>query len=82
MKANHLRAIGISYKAGSDNAPTVNVKGEGCDADLIVKMALRYGVPVIERKNVAKLLGEVPLESEIPTPLFEAVATIITELEN
>ena len=82
MKQKHRRAVGINYQDQSDVAPVVSLKVEGIDADFAVKIAKRFGIPIVEHDIVAKLLGEVPLDAEIPKPLFEAVATIINELEN
>jgi type III secretion system FlhB-like substrate exporter len=78
---NYCRAIGISAGEESESLPTVLAKGEQIDADQVVKIARRFGVPIIEHPALARLLDELPLDAEIPAALFEAVATILVELE-
>lgn len=73
------RAIGLNYDGSG--APTVSAQGEFLAADEVVRIAKRYGVPIIERAELAQILAEVPLDEEIPQELYEAVAIILQELE-
>ena len=74
-------AIGLSYESEKQDAPQVVVKGEGIDADEVVRLAHRYGVPVVEKGEISELLSGVPLDENIPQDLYEAVALILSELK-
>lgn len=74
-------AVGLSYDEMRDPAPTLSVKGENLNADQIVKIAKRYGVPVVERAEVARSLIDRKLDQEIPASLYEAVALIFSQIK-
>ncbi len=78
----YASAFGISYESSLNQAPEVCVKGEGVVADQIVRYAKRYGVPVVERAELAELLQGVSLDESIPEDLYEAVALILCELKS
>lgn len=75
-------AVGLSYEESSDEAPQVIVKAEGRDADEVVRLAHRYGVPVVEKGEISEMLSGIPLDESIPQDLYEAVALIISELKS
>jgi flagellar biosynthesis protein len=75
-------AVGLAYEEGVDPAPEVIVKGEGLEADEIVRLANRYGVPVVEKEELSELLKGIPLDETIPADLYEAVALILSELKS
>ena len=79
-KASNRRAVALGFDGV--NAPTVSAKGLHLAADEIVKIARRHGVPVIEKADLARVLDEVNIDEEIPADLYEAVATIINELDS
>ena len=66
---------------GSDQAPTVQVKGEDLVADDVVKIAKRFGVPIIENSALARALNAVEVDKQIPQELFEAVAITLNEID-
>jgi len=80
MKPKYRFAAALQYET-SYQAPTVSVKGEDLDADYIVKVAQRYGIPVVERGELAHLLQEVEVDQEIPSELYEIVAVLFHELD-
>jgi len=75
-------AVGLAYEATNDEAPQVMVKGEDRTADEVVRIARRFGVPVVERSEISELLYGRPLDERIPEDLYEAVALILTELKS
>ena len=77
----YQKAIAISSGNEQESLPVVLAKGEGIDADQVVKIAQRFGVPVIENPTLAQLLDEISIDTEIPEALFRAVAAVIIELE-
>lgn len=80
-RANHAVAVGLRYRDGKADTPAVEVKGEALLADQIVRLARRYGVPVIEDRELAKALHSVELDHEIPPSLFKPVAIILNALK-
>ena len=79
--SKHNSAIGLSHNAGSDSSPTISVKGDHFEADEIVRLAKRFGVPVVEKKELAKALKALKLDENVPTELFEAVALVIAQVD-
>ncbi len=75
------RAIGLSYSGDEQLAPAVTIKGDALDADEIVALAERYGVPVVERKQLVQALELIEVGAEIPPSLYRAVALVLSELE-
>ncbi len=80
-KTNYSLALGLSYESNTHNAPELSVKGQDFLADDIVKIAKRYGVPVVEDSELAEVLGSQEVGSEIPEELYEAVAVVLRRLE-
>lgn len=80
--AKYTAAVGIDYNPNKDSAPIVCVKGSGYQADEIVRLANRYGIPIIEKGEIASILSDVPVDEEIPEDIYEAVALILSELKS
>jgi type III secretion system FlhB-like substrate exporter len=80
-RPRYRRAVGLEYDTKSMEAPAVNLKAEQLRADEVVKLAKRYGVPVIENPGLAKSLSALEIDEQIPGPLFEAVAFVLLELD-
>lgn len=73
----HL-AIALRYERGVDAAPVVIAKGKDQFAFQIAAKARRHGIPVIERKPVARALYKlVKVGQEIPQALFVAVSEVL-----
>ncbi len=71
-------AVALSYSAEPGSAPKVVAKGKGHVAERIKEIARRHGVPVVERKPLARALFKmVEVDREIPVELFKAVAEIL-----
>ncbi|MBI4717317.1 MAG: flagellar biosynthesis protein FlhB [Planctomycetes bacterium] len=73
----HL-AVAIRYDAEVMNAPQVTAKGADYMALRIRQIAAEYGVPVVERKPLARALYEsVEVGQYIPEKFYRAVAEIL-----
>ena len=71
------RAAALSYDRVRDRAPRVVAKGRGKMADRIVAAAREHGVPLVEDRNLARMLEVLDLETEIPPELYQAVAEVL-----
>ena len=71
-------AIALRYDPTEGTAPRVLAKGKGHVAERIKEIARKNGIPVIERKPLARALFKaVEIGKEIPYDLFRAVAEIL-----
>lgn len=77
----YRRAIGLHYQAETDAAPGISIKGDALDADQIVQLARRYGIPVIEKPQVVQALDSFETGEFVPERLYRAVAVILADLE-
>ncbi len=75
------KAVGLSYVDKLDDAPVVSVKGENMHAETIVKIARRYGIPVVKKKELASVLSTLKVDQTIPGQVFEAVAQIMVQID-
>lgn len=69
-------AVALKYDFG-DGAPTVTAKGKGHIAEKIIETARENGVAIEENPILAEALSKIDLETEIPVPLYKAVAEVI-----
>lgn len=77
---NKLRlAVGITKDQNHDFM--LSVKGISENVDLIVKLARRYNIPVIENPRLTKLLHQLPADMEIPEKLLPAIEAVIEGVE-
>jgi flagellar biosynthetic protein FlhB len=73
----HL-AVALKYEPGRMGAPKVVAKGAEGMAQRIKDVARRHGVPILERRALARaLFKSVPIGGEIPATLYRAVAEIL-----
>jgi len=71
-------AVALKYDAGSMHAPRVIAKGQGVIAARIREIAIEAGVPILERKPLARALYKlVEVGQEIPEQFYAAVAEIL-----
>lgn len=76
-KADPARvAVALKYDFG-DGAPTVTAKGRGEIAERIIATAEENDIAVEANPVLAEALSKIELESEIPIPLYKAVAEVI-----
>ncbi|MCZ7587089.1 MAG: flagellar biosynthesis protein FlhB [Deltaproteobacteria bacterium] len=73
----HL-AVALRYDRDKDDAPVVVAKGAGFVAQRIREKAREAGVPIIERREIAReLYKRCKLGALIPAHLYQAVAEIL-----
>jgi flagellar biosynthetic protein FlhB len=71
-------AIALKYDIRTMAAPVVVAKGAGVIAQRIRRLALENGVPIVERKELARVLyKEADVGKTIPTEQFAAVAEVL-----
>ncbi len=71
-------AVALKYDAATMHAPKVVAKGQGYLAARIRQIALEHGIPIIERKPLARALYKlVEVGQEIPEQFYTAVAEIL-----
>lgn len=71
-------AVALQYDRNTMSAPIVVAKGKGFLALRIRAIAKESGVPVLERKPLARALyGSTEVGSQIPYELFKAVAEVL-----
>lgn len=69
-------AVALKYDFG-DGAPLVTAKGRGTIADKIVETARAHDIAIEENPVLAEALSRIELDTEIPVPLYKAVAEVI-----
>jgi type III secretion protein U len=75
-------AVAVEYHSETEPAPRIVTMGKGTVADLIVKMAHEFGVPIMRNVNLAQILFEKGKISDyIPEETYQAVAEILRWLE-
>jgi flagellar biosynthetic protein FlhB len=71
-------AIALKYDASTMHAPRVVAKGQDLLAKRIREIAIAHGIPIIERKPLARALYRlVEVGKEIPEQFYSAVAEIL-----
>lgn len=71
-------AVALKYDRAKNSAPIVVAKGQGFLALRIREIAKQSGVPILERKQLARALYKsTEVGSEIPRDLFKAVAEVL-----
>ena len=81
MPCRYKAAVALEYDHRGNGAPTVSVSGDQVSPDEIVKIARRFGIPVIEKPHLARALSSVAPGEAIPEKLFEAVALVLCEID-
>lgn len=78
-------SIALKFIPEKDNAPKIIASGEGFLGDKIYQIAKKKNIPIYKDPSLAKTLSNLPLDSEIPEPLYKAVALVfsyIYKIEN
>ena len=71
-------AVALRYDPEETPAPVVVAKGEGAIAMRIHEIALKHGIPVIERKPLARALyRDVKVGQQIPGDMYEVFVEIM-----
>jgi len=71
-------SVAIQYDSATMNAPKVVAKGADYLALRIRHIAMQHGIPIVERKPLARALyKEVAVNQEVPPAFYKAVAEIL-----
>lgn len=70
------KATAIKYEKGYD-VPIVTAAGIGYIADKILLKAQESKVAIVQNEELANLLSNVDIGSEIPVELYDAIAKVI-----
>jgi flagellar biosynthetic protein FlhB len=71
-------AVALKYDSATMHAPRVVAKGQDLMAKRIREIAIEHGIPIIERKPLARALFKlVEVGQEIPEQFYAAVAEIL-----
>lgn len=71
-------AVALQYDADSMNAPRVVAKGQGPLAARIRELAIANGIPILERKPLARALYKMcKVGQEVPEEFYSAIAEIL-----
>lgn len=74
-----VRAIALGYDPESCGAPTIDVAGKGEIARTIRRIALRYGITVLEDKELAEQLWNDRFSRVVSETHYPALAKIFVE---
>lgn len=75
-------AVGLQYGGAENEVPSISINAAAGDADQVIKIARRFGVPVIEKPALARSLHALEQDQQIPEELFEAVAAVLNQIES
>lgn len=81
MEKGRKKAAALKYETGY-KAPVVTAVGMGLIADKIIEKAAESEVPIVYNKELADLLTNVDVGSNIPYELYDAVAEVIGYIMN
>ena len=71
------KAIAIKYDKEQGDAPVVLASGKGQIAEQIIKAAREAGLEITQDADLAELLAKIPVGTEIPVELYQAVAEVL-----
>ncbi len=71
-------AVALNYTPMSDQAPRVVAKGQGWLARQIIEIAEANGIEIRSDADLAVLLAQVDVDSEIPLEAFTVVAEMLS----
>jgi flagellar biosynthesis protein len=70
-------AVALKYRQDEDVSPLVVASGRGALAQSLVKKAMDLDIPIHPDGELAELLSDVDVGSNIPEELYEVVAQIM-----
>ncbi len=72
------RAVALRYAGPNQMAPVVVAKGAGANAEEIIRIAKKHGIPIQDNPVLVGLLAGIKVEREIPPALYDLVARVIS----
>lgn len=77
------QAVALEYNMErAEGAPRIVAVGQGRIAEKIIELAKDNGIPVYQEVEVVKKLVRLPLDSEIPPEMYQAVARVLGFIYN
>lgn len=76
-----LISVVLKYLPNKNDAPEIIASGRDLLAEYIVKIAQKNGIPIVKDKYIAKILSALPVGTEIPENLYEAIASIFSFIQ-
>jgi type III secretion protein U len=75
-------AVAVEYRAETEPAPRIVTMGQGTMADLIIKAAQEYGVPIMRNVTLAQtLFKQGKISDYVPEETYQAIAEILKWIE-
>ena len=81
MTIRYDLVAGLQYAASETDAPLVVLKGDADITERVVRIARRFGIPVVEEGSIAEASQSIPLDTEIPESLYRTVAVVLRSIE-
>ncbi len=79
-KSKSKKAVALKYNMDKDMAPVVIASGYGEIAERIIDIAEQKGIPVFRDDSAASLMCMLDVGSNIPSELYEVIATIYGQI--
>lgn len=76
-KSKRKIAAAIKYDPAKSPAPRLTAKGLGAVAEKIIERAIAAGVPLREDPDLAAALAKLPVDTQIPQALYQAIAEVL-----
>jgi flagellar biosynthesis protein len=80
-RSGYRRAVGLQYEDAQGETPLVAIKGDLREAEEVVRIARRFGIPIVENGSLARALSAVEVDARIPPSLFHAVALVLAHVD-
>ncbi|EAT15851.1 EscU/YscU/HrcU family type III secretion system export apparatus switch protein [Desulfuromonas acetoxidans] len=71
------KAVAVKYDKEVADAPLIVASGKGQLAENIIQAAEKAGLEISHDPDLVELLAKIPVGSEIPSELYQAVAEIL-----
>ncbi|WP_321533255.1 EscU/YscU/HrcU family type III secretion system export apparatus switch protein [uncultured Desulfuromonas sp.] len=71
------KAVAVKYDKEVADAPLIVASGKGQLAENIIQAAEKAGLEISHDPDLVELLAKIPVGSEIPAELYQAVAEIL-----
>lgn len=72
-----VEAVALRYDPTKESAPRMIAHGKGYNADQIVEIAEKLGIPINRDPTLVSVLGALDIGAEIPPDLFNVIAEVL-----
>ena len=73
------KAVAVGYTQG-EQAPRLLARGQGAQAEFMLRLAREYGIPVHEDRDIVEIMETLGDGAYIPEELYQAFATLLASL--